>query len=179
MIIFLLATRNNLYINILNFRGVHLFRTSGGQVCYIKDYERRVKKSKEVLSFLAILSSIFLKKYLIRKIAFIFKHRWSFSKIFIRRLLRSRQKKKLKLLFVGRSVTLAFGGCRAGKRRNFRSERKKRFFSKRWNRFKSVIFSGIKYSYRFLKVTTRRYKSRIRVRAFRSFKKITKLNDHI
>jgi len=144
-ILFFTPTRNNMFINISDSTGILAWRTSGGHLCYVKDFDRRVKRSKEVLNFLAIKTAFILRKKQILKLAFIFKHKWRFSLLLLKRVLsrgpsgRKGRRRKFKLLFVGRSVSLPFGGCRPGRRRNFKSERKKRYFTKRWNRFRSEI----------------------------------------
>ena len=132
LLVCLTTTRNNYFINILNFKGTSFFRTSGGCACTVKGYPRSKKKSKEVISVLSLYIRVYLKRRKILKLGFIYRGGFRTFRYFLKRILEKR-KGIIPKIFVGRSVTFPHGGCRAGRKRNMRSELKLKLRRKRVN----------------------------------------------
>jgi hypothetical protein len=132
LLVYLTMTRNNYFINVLDFHGSCFFRTSGGSVCSVKGYPRSKKRSKEVITVLSLYIRIYLKARELLKLGFIYRGGFRTFRYFLKRILEKR-KGIIPVIFIGRSVTYPHGGCRAGRKRNMRSELKLRLHRKKVN----------------------------------------------
>lgn len=136
LMVCLTTTRNNYFVNLLDFSGTCFFRTSGGTACTVKGYSRSKKKSREVIAVLSLYTRIFIKRRKIYKLAFIYRGGYGTFKYFLRRILQKR-KGTIPFVYIGRNVTLPHGGCRAGRRRNMRSGLKLKLRRKKNNNYEA------------------------------------------
>jgi len=91
------ASRNNVFVNILDLKGCNLFRSSGGKICYIRGLTRRAKRSKDIISFILLHVRAFLTKRTVVSVGFIFRVKFVLSRFFFFRVLEILRKKKKKL----------------------------------------------------------------------------------